>query len=152
MLCSTVYCDCVYKVQRWYLAWNTHYRGTCPLTALGIGFSLRFVRDWDRRSVLPAARALCFIKSIEWPCTCNSTQIRQWHCISKWAKCKVTASRNFTPFYLSTWNNYFPFILAGCDHQRLRMAKIQKRFWSVVWGAQNIHLWSEPSESFGTVV
>lgn len=54
---------------------NTHYWGTCPLTALGTGLSLRFVSDWDRRTtVFPAARALCLMKSMDWPCTCNCNQ------------------------------------------------------------------------------
>lgn len=48
------------------------------MTALGTGLSLRFVSDWDRRiTVFPADRALCFMKSIVWPCTCNCIHIQQ---------------------------------------------------------------------------
>lgn len=63
---------------------NTHYRGTWPFTALGIDFSLRSVSDWEQRSsVLPAARALCFMKSTAWPCTCNGTRV--WRLIKRMA-------------------------------------------------------------------
>lgn len=70
------------NVRKCYKVWNrllyseiwkdTYYGGTCPLTALGTGLSLRFVSDWERcKTVFPAAWALYRIKFIVWPLTCN---------------------------------------------------------------------------------